>query len=112
LFKAVVEQAGLMDMLRFHKFTIGSAWISDYGSSEQNEAQFKALYAYSPIHNVKPGTKYTEKLITTADHNDRVLPEYNFKYTPALPAANAPNDLRPASQSRPFCRMFPYFTAH
>lgn len=87
LYRAVVEQAGVMDMLRFHKFTIGAAWIADYGSSEQNEAQFKALYAYSPIHNVKPGTKYPATLITTADHDDRVVPAHNFKYAAALQAA-------------------------
>jgi prolyl oligopeptidase len=87
LFKAVVEQAGVMDMLRFHKFTIGWNWIADYGSAEANEAEFKALYAYSPIHNVRPGTKYPATLITTADHDDRVVPAHNFKYAAALQAA-------------------------
>jgi len=86
LFRAVIEQAGVMDMLRFHKFTIGWNWIADYGSSA-NEAEFKALYAYSPIHNIKPGTKYPATLITTADHDDRVVPAHNFKYAAALQAA-------------------------
>jgi prolyl oligopeptidase len=86
LFRAVVEQAGVMDMLRFHKFTIGWNWIADYGSAEANEAEFKALYAYSPIHNVKPGTKYPATLITTADHDDRVVPAHNFKYAAVLQA--------------------------
>ncbi len=86
LFRAVVEQAGVMDMLRFHKFTIGWNWIADYGSSE-SEAEFKALYAYSPIHNIKAGTKYPSTLITTADHDDRVVPAHNFKYAAALQAA-------------------------
>jgi prolyl oligopeptidase len=86
LFRAVVEQAGVMDMLRFHTFTSGALWISDYGSSEQNEAQFKALLAYSPIHNIKAGTKYPSTLITTADHDDRVVPMHNFKYAAALQA--------------------------
>src|SRR3989442_1629923 len=88
LFRAVVEQAGVMDMLRFHKFTIGWNWIADYGSSE-NEAEFKALYAYSPIHNVKAGTMYPSTLITTADHDDRVVPAHNFKYAAALQSAQA-----------------------
>jgi prolyl oligopeptidase len=93
LFKAVIEQAGVMDMLRFHKFTIGWNWIADYGSSD-NEAEFKALYAYSPIHNIKPGTKYPATLITTADHDDRVVPAHNFKYAAALQAAQAgPNPI-------------------
>jgi prolyl oligopeptidase len=89
LFKAVVEQAGVMDMLRFHKFTIGWNWIADYGSAEANEAEFKALYAYSPIHNVRAGTKYPATLITTADHDDRVVPAHNFKYAAVLQAAQA-----------------------
>ncbi len=86
LFRAVVEQAGVMDMLRFHKFTIGWNWVADYGSSE-NEAEFKALYAYSPIHNIKAGVNYPATLITTADHDDRVVPAHNFKYAAALQAA-------------------------
>ena len=93
LFRAVVEQAGVMDMLRFHKFTIGWNWIADYGSSA-NEAEFKALYAYSPIHNVKPGVSYPATLITTADHDDRVVPAHNFKYAAALQAAQGgPNPI-------------------
>ena len=86
LFKAVVEQAGVMDMLRFHKFTIGANWIADYGSSD-NAAEFKVLYAYSPIHNTRAGAKYPATLITTADHDDRVVPAHNFKYAAALQAA-------------------------
>ncbi len=84
LFKAVIQQAGVMDMLRFHKFTIGWNWIADYGSSEANEAEFKALRAYSPIHNLKEGVKYPATLTTTADHDDRVVPAHSFKYAAAL----------------------------
>jgi len=86
LYKAVVQQAGVMDMLRFHKFTIGWNWIADYGSSD-NEAEFKVLRAYSPIHNVQAGVKYPATLITTADHDDRVVPAHSFKYAAALQTA-------------------------
>ncbi len=88
LYKAVIQQAGVMDMLRFHKFTIGWNWIADYGSSDKPD-EFKALYVYSPIHNIKPGTKYPATLITTADHDDRVVPGHSFKYAAALQAAQA-----------------------
>jgi len=89
LFRAVHQHAGVMDMLRYHQFTIGWNWAADYGRSDANEAEFKALYAYSPIHNVKPGTNYPAILITTADHDDRVVPAHSFKYAAALQDAQA-----------------------
>lgn len=88
LFGAALPAVGVMDMLRFQKFTIGWAWVSDYGSSE-NADEFKALYAYSPLHNIKPGTKYPPTMITTADHDDRVWPGHSFKFAAALQAAQA-----------------------
>ncbi|MEQ8971749.1 MAG: prolyl oligopeptidase family serine peptidase [Coleofasciculus sp. C1-SOL-03] len=88
LFRAALPSVGVLDMLRFHKFTIGWAWCSDFGSPE-NPEEFKALYAYSPLHNLKPGTAYPATLITTADHDDRVVPAHSFKFAAALQAAHS-----------------------
>jgi prolyl oligopeptidase len=88
LFGACLPVVGVLDMLRFHKFTIGWAWVSDYGSPDDPQ-EFKALLAYSPYHNVKPGTAYPPTLITTGDHDDRVFPAHSFKFAAALQAAQA-----------------------
>ena len=88
LFAAALPAVGVMDMLRFHKFTIGWAWMSEYGSPEENPDEFKALYAYSPYHNLKAQTAYPATLITTADHDDRVVPAHSFKFAAALQAAH------------------------
>ena len=88
LFGAALPAVGVMDMLRFQKFTIGWAWVSGYGSSDDAD-EFKALFAYSPLHNIKLGTSYPPTLITTADHDDRVWPGHSFKFAAALQAAQA-----------------------
>lgn len=86
LFAACLPGVGVLDMLRFHKFTIGWAWVSDYGSPDDPE-DFKFLLAYSPYHNVRPGTAYPPTLITTGDHDDRVFPAHSFKFAAALQSA-------------------------
>jgi prolyl oligopeptidase len=74
---------GVMDMLRYHKFTVGWGWAVEYGSSDEEE-HFKNLYSYSPLHNLKEGVSYPATLITTADHDDRVVPAHSFKFAAAL----------------------------
>jgi prolyl oligopeptidase len=88
LYAAALPAVGVMDMLRFHKFTIGWAWTSDYGSSENLE-EFKALLAYSPYHQLKSGTRYPSTLVTTADHDDRVVPAHSFKFAARLQEVHA-----------------------
>ncbi|MAB80411.1 MAG: S9 family peptidase [Planctomycetes bacterium] len=83
LFSATLPRVGVHDMLRYHLFTIGWAWARDYGTVDDQE-EFEALLAYSPLHNTRPGTKYPSTLITTADHDDRVVPAHSFKFAAAL----------------------------
>jgi prolyl oligopeptidase len=88
LFKVALPAVGVMDMLRFHKFTIGWNWIADYGSAEASEAEFKYIYAYSPLHALKDGVQYPATLVTTADHDDRVVPAHSFKFAARLQEAH------------------------
>jgi prolyl oligopeptidase len=88
LFGAAVPEVGVMDMLRFHKFTVGWGWTSDYGSSDTKEG-FDVLFRYSPLHAIRPGTRYPATLVLTADHDDRVVPAHSHKFTAALQAAQA-----------------------
>src|SRR3972149_3363788 len=87
-FGAVVPGVGVLDMLRFHQFTIGWSWVSDYGSPEKPE-DFEYLIAYSPYHNIRPGTKYPATLVVTGDHDDRVVPAHSYKFAAALQEAQA-----------------------
>ncbi len=88
LYGAALPEVGVMDMLRFQKFTIGWGWTSDFGSSDDPQ-EFKAIYAYSPLHNLKPGVKYPPTLVTTSDHDDRVVPGHSFKFAATLQADQA-----------------------
>jgi prolyl oligopeptidase len=101
LFGAVHANVGVLDMLRFHRFTIGWAWAEEYGSPD-DPAAFAALRAYSPLHNLREGERYPATLVTTADHDDRVFPAHSYKFAAALQAAqggSAPVLLRVESQA-------------
>ncbi len=91
LFKVALPAVGVMDMLRYHKFTIGWAWVGDYGSSD-NPEDFKYLYAYSPLHNIREDVEYPATLVTTADHDDRVVPAHSFKFISTLQEKQAGNN--------------------
>jgi prolyl oligopeptidase len=82
--QVALPAVGVLDMLRYHTFTSGAGWAYDYGTSEQSEEMFDYLYNYSPVHNVKKGTSYPATLITTGDHDDRVVPAHSFKFAAEL----------------------------
>lgn len=91
LYAVAIPEVGVLDMLRYHKFTIGWSWTSDYGNSEESKEMFEYLKAYSPLHNVKAGVKYPATMVMTGDHDDRVVPAHSFKFAATLQAANKSN---------------------
>jgi prolyl oligopeptidase len=92
LFKVALPAVGVLDMLRYHKFTAGAGWAYDYGTADDNAEMFNYLLKYSPVHNVKPGMHYPSTMVTTGDHDDRVVPAHSFKFASALQAAQGGND--------------------
>jgi len=106
LFRVALPAVGVLDMLRYHKFTIGWAWATDYGTSEESREMFEYLRKYSPLHNVKPDAKYPAMLVTTSDHDDRVVPAHSFKFTAAMQEAQRKNtDRNPPSDNPHFIRI-------
>jgi len=89
LYAVAIPKVGVLDMLRYHKFTIGWSWSSDYGTSEESKEMFDYLKGYSPLHNLKKGIKYPATFVMTGDHDDRVVPAHSFKFAATLQADNA-----------------------
>ncbi|MEO1711822.1 MAG: prolyl oligopeptidase family serine peptidase, partial [Bacteroidota bacterium] len=89
LFAVALPAVGVMDMLRYHRFTVGKGWIPEYGCADSTEADFKNLVAYSPLHNLKEGVAYPATMVTTADHDDRVVPAHSFKFAAQLQKSHA-----------------------
>jgi prolyl oligopeptidase len=90
--KVALPAVGVMDMLRYHKFTAGAGWAYDYGTSEESSEMFRYIYKYSPVQNVREGVEYPATLITTSDHDDRVVPAHSFKFASELQAKQAGNN--------------------
>jgi prolyl oligopeptidase len=89
LFQVALPAVGVMDMLRYHKFTAGAGWAYDYGTADESEEMFRYLLGYSPVHTLKEGTNYPATMVTTADHDDRVVPAHSFKFAARLQAATS-----------------------
>jgi prolyl oligopeptidase len=92
LFRVALPAVGVMDMLRYHKFTAGAGWSYDYGTADDNMEMFQYLLKYSPVQNIKPGICYPSTMVTTGDHDDRVVPAHSFKFAAALQAAQSCNN--------------------